>query len=212
MPEITPEPVATTEPEPEITPQPVVEAEPAISETAPADEWQDKYQGQLKVNRDLEKKLSAERKAREALELANAPAEEQAAARARADLTAEVTQKANARILKSELRAAATGKLADPADAALFIDLSAFEVSDDGEVNADALTEAIDDLITRKPHLAAGKQTRFDGAADQGARTDSKPQQLTEVDVERMRAAGDDEGIVKARAEGRLNTVLGITT
>jgi len=34
--------------------------------------------------------------------------------------------------------------------------------------------------------------------------------QLTQADLDRMSAAGDDEGIVKAKAEGRLNDVLGI--
>lgn len=208
MSEITPEPAVTVEPEAEVvTPEPVIEPEPAAGEPEPKNEWEDKYQGQLKVNRDLEKKLSAERKTREALELANAPAEEQAAAKARAELTAEVTEKANARILKSELRAAATGKLADPADAALYIDVSQFDVSDNGDVDLDALNAAVTDLLTRKPHLALAKQTRFDGAADQGAKgKDATPPQWTEADLDRA----TDEETVAAKADGRLDTVLGI--
>lgn len=209
MPEITPEPAVTVEPEPVITPEPVIEKDPATAEPPVTDEWQDKYQGQLKVNRDLEKKLTAERKTREALELANAPAEEQAAAKARADLTAEVTAKANARILKSELRAAATGKLADPADAALFIDLSQFEVSEDGEVDPVALNEAIAALIEKKPHLAALKQSRFDGDADQGARgKEATAPQWTEADL----AKATDDETVAAKAAGLLNNLLGIKT
>ena len=208
MPEIKPEGVTPEEPttEPEPTPNP---EEPAPSEPAPTSEWEDKYAGQLKVNRDLEKKLKAERDSREALEIQLAPAEEQAAAKARAEVEKELTGKANSRILKSELRASATGKLADPADAALYIDLSQFDVGDDGEVDSDALNDAITDLLTRKPHLAAGKPNRFDGDADQGARgkSDTIPQ-WTEVDLER---ASDDE-TVAAKAAGKLNRLLGIKT
>lgn len=78
---------------------------------------------------------------------------------------------ANSRILKAEVRAAATGKLADPADALIHLDLSKFEVGEDGEVDAKALTAALDDLIKTKPYLAAqGK--RFQGNGDGGPRNE----------------------------------------
>lgn len=67
----------------------------------------------------------------------------------------EALAAANQRILKASLRAVATGKLADPTDAQLYLDLSKFEVGDDGEVDEAALTAAIEDLVKRKPHLAA---------------------------------------------------------
>ena len=47
------------------------------------------------------------------------PADEVALDAARAEARAEANTKANERILRADLRAAATGKLADPADAAL---------------------------------------------------------------------------------------------
>lgn len=142
-------------------------------------------------------------------ELANKdkPAEEQAIEAAKAEARKEATDKANERLLRSELKAVATGKLADPTDAPLYINLSEFTVSDDGEVDADALAEAVADLLTRKPHLAAGKQTRFDGAADQGAKgKEAKPGQLTQHDLESM----SPEAINAARREGRLNKLLGV--
>jgi hypothetical protein len=78
---------------------------------------------------------------------------------------------ANTRILKAEVRAAATGKLSDPADALLYLDLSKFEVGEDGEVDAKALGAALDDLVKKKPYLAAqGK--RFQGNGDGGPRTE----------------------------------------
>ena len=141
--------------------------------------------------------------------LKDKPAEEQALEAARAEARVEAAGKANERILRSELRASATGKLADPSDAALYIDLSQFDVGDDGEVDSDALNDAITDLLTRKPHLAAGKPNRFDGDADQGARgkSDTIPQ-WTEADLDR---ASDDE-TVPAKAAGKLNRLLGIKT
>lgn len=140
------------------------------------------------------------------LALKDKPAEEQALEAAKAEARAEATTAANARILKADLRAAATGKLADPADAALFIDLTQFTVSDDGETDSDALIDAISDLLERKPHLAAQKQTRFDGAADQGAKgKDAKPGQISATSLDSMSPAQ----INQARREGRLDKVLG---
>lgn len=147
---------------------------------------------------------------KEAAALKDKPAEEQALEAARAEARTEANTKANERILRSELKALATGKLADPTDAALFISLADFTVDDNGDVDSDALNEAITDLIERKPHLAAQKATRFDGGADQGARKDAQPQQLTQADLDRMVAAHDDDGIAKARADGRFNTLIGI--
>lgn len=92
--------------------------------------------------------------------------------------------KANERIKKAEIRAAAAGKLNDPADALRYLDLDEFEVSDDGEVDTDAVKEAIDRLISTKPYLAVAQGTRFQGTADQGARkadAKSEEQKLTEA-------------------------------
>lgn len=147
----------------------------------------------------------AERIKREAA-LKDKPAEEQALEAARAEARAEATTKANERILRSELKALATGKLADPTDAALYINLTDFTVNDDGDVDSDALNDAISDLLERKPHLAAAKQTRFDGAADQGAKgKDAKPGQISSAALDSMSPAQ----INQARREGRLDKVLG---
>lgn len=89
---------------------------------------------------------------------------------------------ANDRILKAELRAASAGKLADPADALRFLDLSSFEVGDDGAVNADAITAAIQDLITKKPYLAAATAPKF-GSADAGVRNGAAPSLQAAIDA-----------------------------
>ena len=95
-------------------------------------------------------------------------AEYEAAQKTREVETAALA-KANERILKAEVRAQAASKLNDPKDALLYLDLSEFEVGEDGEVDGDAVAAAIDKLITDKPYLAA-QGTRFKGEADGGAR------------------------------------------
>lgn len=59
--------------------------------------------------------------------------------------------------------AAATGRLADPSDLAFSDDL----LDGDGLVDPAKVTAAVDDLLTRKPHLASRRPS---GAVDQGAR------------------------------------------
>lgn len=159
------------------------------------------------ARRDL-RDAKAERDALKAeRENAGKPAEELALSEAEKRGEAKATAAANARVLRSELKAAAKGKLADPADVLAFIDLEDFEIGADGEVDSDALSDAIDALLSKKPHLAAGPVRRFDGGADQGSKgKDSKPLQLTEDALKTMSPAQ----INKARESGQLNTVLGI--
>lgn len=184
MPEIIP-------PEPATVP-PVVEpiAPPVdLPAESPKDEWESKYQGQLKVNRDLETKWKNEIAAREALELANKPAEEQAAAKARAEAEAEAKSKYDAKLVRANLLALATGKLANPSNAALFLDLKAFTVTDDGEVDSAALVAAIDELLTKEPHLAAKDSARFQGAGDGGAGAPPKPKESFDDAIAAAQAA-----------------------
>lgn len=119
----------------------------------------------------------------------------------------------NERLVKAEVKAAAAGKLADPADAHRFLDLSAFEVDDDGNVDPEEVADAIDDLLKSKPYLAAqggSTKPRFQGTADSGARKGNvRPTQLTEADVKRLSSAGKHAEIVKAQSEGRLDDYLG---
>lgn len=124
------------------------------------------------------------------------------------DAERAATQKANARILRSEIKAAAAGKLTDPKDALLYLDLDKFEVDADGGVDEDEIAEAIDDLVKKKPYLGAAQGgRRFEGSGDGGARKGGgRPSQLTREALDQM---GPDE-IVKAKAEGRLDDVLGI--
>lgn len=166
-------------------------------------------------------KLKAEREKRRALEARlaemdkpadGAPPDQELLVR-QAEQTAMV--RVNERIVRAEVRAAAAGKLADPADAYRFLDLSQFEVDDDGNVDGDEVSDAIEDLLKSKPYLAAqgGGTTkpRFQGTADSGARKgNARPTQLTEADVKRLSSAGKHAEIVKAQSEGRLDDYLGL--
>ena len=137
---------------------------------------------------------------------ADKPDAEKALNTARQEAKQEATAVANRRILKAELRTAAKGKLADVSDASLYIDLDDFEVGDDGDVDVDALNDAIDDLLTHKPHLASEKKPRFEGGADQGARgRPAKPSQLTQNDLNSMSPAQ----ILDAAKQGRLDKITG---
>jgi hypothetical protein len=164
---------------------------------AQRNEWRDKYR---ELQRELEE-LKTQGAKPEGSDSPDGKEDVQA-------LIAEAERKAkagaNARILQAEIRAAAAGKLADPTDAPLYLDLTKFEVGEGGEVDAEEITDAIDDLIKRKPHLAAQRTPKF-GGSDGGPRNGSRPAQLTEADLKSM----TPEQIVKAQEEGRLNDLLG---
>ena len=116
------------------------------------------------------KALAAEREARKAAEKAakDAAAEleelrkaamsdsEKAVAEAREAGRSEALAAANARIVRAEVLAHATGVLKDPADAIGFLDLDQFTVTDSGDVDAEAIKSAIDSLVKAKPYLGTG--------------------------------------------------------
>lgn len=129
----------------------------------------------MKAERRAAREQAAAEKARaDALQakLDGKEAEHQAEQQKR-QVEADALAKANARIVRSEVKAAAKGVLADPADAYKFLDLDKFEVGDDGEVDDKAITAALDDLVKQKPYLAVQDGKRFQGGADGGARKES---------------------------------------
>ena len=91
--------------------------------------------------------------------------------------------------------------------------LAGSEIADflDGDkIDAEAIKEALDELLEKKPYLAVAAQSakRFQGSGDGGARKGpQKPAQLTEADLRRMSA----EQIVKAQDEGRFDDLLGVS-
>ncbi len=103
-------------------------------------------------------RLAAEAE-RDELRSKNQTAEEKAIEAAKKAGRDEATLDANRRIARSEIRAAAGGKLQDPEDAATLLgDLDRFIVK--GEVDSKAITSAIDELVKAKPYLAAAGKAR----------------------------------------------------
>lgn len=130
----------------------------------------------------------------------------------RAEADQAAMARVNERILRSEIRAAAAGKFQDPKDALAHLDLSSFEVEDDGSVDEDQIAEALNELLEKKPYLGVTQgDKKFKGTADAGARGNAGKPQLTDADVEKLAAEGKHAEIEAARVDGRLNTLLGIT-
>jgi hypothetical protein len=161
----------------------------------------------MKAERNAARQEAARVKAeRDAFEAKLAGQEAEHAAQVERDRQKqEAIDRANQRVLKAEARRAATGKLSDPSDALTFLDLSQFEVGDDGEVDGSQIDAAIEALIQKKPYLAAQGGRRFEGQGEGGARNaDQRPTQLTEADIDKMTPAQ----IVEAEAKGQLEDYL----
>lgn len=114
--------------------------------------------------RAAEKRAKTAEAALEKARLENASAEEKALAAARAEGRTEAMSVANVRLVRAEVKAAAGGVLQDPEDAVRLLDLSEFEVDDDGEIDTKAITAAVRRLAESKPYLAVGaKPTALPG-------------------------------------------------
>jgi len=157
---------STAEPDqPETDPPPKPDPEP---DTEPAD---------LKK---LQATLAAERRARVAAEREAAKLRDEhatdadkALAAARDEGRREALGQISARMVDAEVRAAAAGRLADPADAARLLDVATFVDDDTGEIDRAGIGAAIDELIEAKPYLKAGEPARNGHpppAAPQGTR------------------------------------------
>jgi hypothetical protein len=149
-------------------------------------------------------KLKAERARRQAAE-AKLAERDKPATDDKPDPEQAAMARINRRVLRADIKAAATGKLADPTDALSLLNLDQFEADADGEFDQEEIAEAIDDLITRKPHLAAaqGGGKRFQGGGDGGARKSAtKP-----ITDEQLKAMTPTQ-IEKAYSEGKLAHLL----
>lgn len=156
---------------------------------AEAEKWKQlarKHESTAKGNADAVKRLAE-------IEEASKSEQEKAvtAAKAEADKAAraEVTERYQRRIVTAEVKAAAGGKLADPADAVRLLDLAQFDLDENDEVDGKAVAKAIDDLLKAKPYLAA-KQSKAGGDAGQGPREEAEAS--TGFGPTRLRAARRD--------------------
>lgn len=107
-----------------------------------------------------------------------------------------------------KIEAKAAKLFADPEDAVALLGRRVDDFIDDGQLDVDAIGEALEELLKKKPHLAAAQGgKRFNGSADGGARKGSgRPAQLTEQDLKRM----TPQQIVDAQAKGQFDDLLGV--
>lgn len=119
------------------------------------------------ANAQLRAELARAHKERDDLKSKHQTAEEKALEEAEKRGQEKAALEANRRVVRSEARVAATGKVADIDDAITLLgDLDQF-IGKDGEVNEKAISKAIEDLVKRKPYLAApgGKATPLPGGS-----------------------------------------------
>lgn len=140
----------------------------------PPEDWEGKFNSQRKINRKLERDskpwfdalkthgLSAE----QALELINKgvakpdgdgdpPVD---ADKIRREAERDADAKANARIVRSEVRALAAESFNNPADALHNVNLDDYEVDDNGELtDAAKVKEDLAQVLKENPHYAKGK-------------------------------------------------------
>ncbi|MFJ6293202.1 hypothetical protein ACIQJX_07560 [Streptomyces griseoviridis] len=159
-----------------------------------------------RLRKERERRKAAESE-RDQLKGAGQNADDPERIRSEADQAA--TARANQRIVRSEVRAAAAGKLTNPRDALAFLDLAQFEVDEDGQVDETEIADAIDDLLKERPYLGAAAkapEARFQGTGDGGARKSTGgPRQLSEQEVKKM----TPEQIDEAHRKGQLRDYLG---
>ena len=178
-----------------------VEGEPVEEPTDeppedPAEGLKKALAAERKLRRDAEKRAAA---ADQALADKDKPAEEAAIEQVRREGREQAQSSFNARLIQAELKAALAGKVSDTSLALKVIDTSANDVSGDGEVDAQSVTDAIADALSAYPILAPGRKAP--GSADQGTRgKDSAPAQLTRNDLSKM----TPEQIVAAYDSGQV--------
>lgn len=126
----------------------------------------------------------------------------------RQQIEAEVRAEAARDRALDKLEAKAARKFQNPDLARKLLADQADDFLDDkGNPDVEAINEALEELLEDEPYLAVQDGQKFQGTADGGTRNGSgKPAQLTRDDLKRM----SPQEITKAKAEGRLNDVLGI--
>ncbi|MFD8955692.1 hypothetical protein ACFV0W_01860 [Streptomyces anulatus] len=105
----------------------------------------------------------------------------------RSEVRAEFTEA----LVRAELRAAAAGKLRDPADALALLDVASL-AGPGGDIDAAAVAAAVDQLVKDKPYLAVadqGSPAPMWGDVGAGQRDTAEPEPATPLD--RLRRAYD---------------------
>ena len=152
-----------------------------------------------KSRRDDRAKAKSAARIKELEEAAAAGAKKDEAAPDPDELRKQLRAEAQAEVLreraldKAEVMAASAG-FAKPEDARLFLAGDAADYIADGQLDTEAIKDAITELAKARPYLLAGKAPRFPAAADHGPRgglDKSLDQQIAEA-----RATGNIGGAI----------------
>lgn len=124
--------------------------------------------------------LKAAKTELDTIKAANATDLEKAVKAAKSEGISEATTRANQRLVAAEARAlAAAANFHNPKDAARLLDLAGVKVTEDGDVDADAIKALIEDAVKERPYLV--KTAKADEKRGprrdpgQGPRTGEKP-------------------------------------
>jgi hypothetical protein len=205
MPELIDPPAEPTKPPADPAVEPTEPpADPTPGEDALGDAGKkalDAMKAQLKAAKAEKAAAAAELQVlKDAADLAQKGPDEQAIEKARQEARAEATEAANKRLIAAEVKAAAAGKLANPELAQKLIDVAGITVDANGNVDAEAVADAVTELLTQYPSLAAqGGARQFDSGRGKHAPAG----QLTQKDLLTM----SPEAIDKADREGRLDSL-----
>lgn len=168
-------------------------------------------EGKLKKSVSAEKNLRDRLAAIEASITGKVEEAEKSAEQRVADMLQKMQAQLNqtqTRAVSAEVRAIASGVLADAGDALSFLDVSKYS-RETGDVDSDAIRADLEALVKNKPYLAKAKSGPQPNPA-QGSSGSNPPApnqgQLTREDLKKMAP----EAIEKARKDGRLNDLLGI--
>ena len=165
-----PQDPGTTEPDDDGTTEPG-ESEKELGETG------EKLLAELraKSRRDDKAKAAAKAKIKELEDAAAKAAQESGKAPDPDELRKQLKAEAQAEVLreraldKAEVMAASAG-FAKPEDARLFLAGDAADYIADGQLDTEAIRDAITELARARPYLLATRPPRFQGTADQGSR------------------------------------------
>ena len=166
-------PAEVEETEAEAAPEEAKAEEPAAAEETDWKAYARKHERLSKKASKQVEDLQAElAKAKEATQTEQEKALEQARKEAAEEARSEVTAELRKERLQAAVARTAATKFADVDDAIRLLDLDDDIFDEDGKVNTDNLKSALDDLLERKPHLAAspiGKKPAGDADAGKGS-------------------------------------------
>lgn len=151
------------------TPPPPPPPPPAASDDAPLGDKGEKaleaWKTRAKAAEAKAKEADTLRAELEEFRAAQMTEQEKAVAAARKEGETAATAKANARLIRAEVTAAAAGLAADPSDVVAILAeqgaLADLKVDGDGNVDRKAIDAKIGDLLKSKPHLAAVRDPEF---------------------------------------------------